>query len=108
MAPIPCSPIPCSRGVTEAFARRFLARIPPEVAATFSPEQLRAVQRVFGMRYAQEHTVDVRRSVPLPWGRYYLVFLAGRDRPGEGSAGMVLTMALLTLAVGLGAAALLV
>ena len=70
----------------DAFTRRFLARVPPEVAATFSPDQLAAVQRAFGMRYAVEHAIDLRRSVPMPWGRYYLVLLAGRDRPSERGA----------------------
>jgi hypothetical protein len=83
----------------EAFIRRFLARVPPEIAASFSPDQLAAVQRAFGMRYAVEHAVDLRRSIPLPWGRYYFVFLAGRDRPrpcgsGRGRAVLVSTLAL--------------
>ena len=81
----------------DAFVRRFLARVPPEVAGTFSPDQLAAVQRAFGMRYAVEHAIDLRRSVPLPWGRYYLVLLAGRDRPGEGGAGWFATATVCTL-----------
>jgi hypothetical protein len=36
------------------------------------------------MRYTMEHTLDVRRYVRLPWARYYLVLLCGRDfRPRE-------------------------
>jgi len=27
-----------------------------------------------------EHAIDLRRTLRLPWGRYYLVVLAGRDR----------------------------
>jgi hypothetical protein len=63
----------------ESFIARFLARIPREVASSFTPAQLRAVQRAFGMRYAVDHAVDLRRTLRLPWGRYYLVLLAGRD-----------------------------
>ena len=81
----------------EAFIRRFLARVPPEVAGTFSPAQLAAVQRAFGMRYAVEHSVDLRRSVRLPWGRYYFVLLFGRDRPGEGRSCRLALAALLAL-----------
>lgn len=69
---------------SEAFIARFLRQMPPEVAASFTPDQLAAVQRAFGMRYAMDHAVDVRRSVTLPWGRFYLVLLGGRDRRQEG------------------------
>ena len=67
----------------DAFTSRFLARLPRDIAASFSPEQLKAIHSAFGMRYAVEHGVDVRRTVSLPWGRYYFVMLAGRDRRAE-------------------------
>jgi hypothetical protein len=67
----------------EAFRIRFLARIPADLANSFTPDQLAAIQRAFGTRYAMEHTVDVRRTVTLPWGRFYLVLLGGRDRRRE-------------------------
>jgi len=70
------------------FTKRFLARMRPEVAASFTPEQLAAVRLAFGMRYAMDHSVDVRRVVTLPWGRFYLVLLAGRDRRAEGRSGV--------------------
>ena len=38
--------------------QRFLARVPPDVARTFSPAQLAVVQHAFGMRYAPEHIVE--------------------------------------------------
>jgi hypothetical protein len=69
---------------TESFIARFLARTPHEVAASFSHEQLVAIQRAFGMRYAMDHTLDVRRSLRLPWGRFYLVLLFGRERCRRG------------------------
>ncbi len=55
------------------------------MAASFTPDQLAAVRMAFGMRYAMDHAVDVRRTVTLPWGRFYLVLLGGRDRRAEGS-----------------------
>src|SRR5437763_11016284 len=91
----------CS-GSAEAFIRRFLARVPPDVAGTFSPAQLAAVQRAFGMRYAVDHAVDLRRSLRLPWGRYYFVLLFGRDRPEQGRAGRVAAVLLLAAAAALG------
>ena len=69
-----------STGAESVFLQRFFARIPAEIASSFSVEQLAAVQRAFGMRYTVGHAVDMRRSLALPWGRYYLVVMAGRDR----------------------------
>ncbi|MBV8093193.1 MAG: hypothetical protein JOY71_01455 [Acetobacteraceae bacterium] len=93
----------------DAFTSRFLARLPREVATSFSPDQLAAIQYAFGMRYAVEHGVDVRRTVHLPWGRYYFVMLAGRDRrteapsrrfnPFSSWAGLITTTGLLAGAV---------
>ena len=62
------------------FISRFLARAPKEVAASFTSDQLQAVQRAFGMRYVMDHAIDVRRTLRLPWGRFYFVLLAGRDQ----------------------------
>lgn len=87
----------------QAFRSRFLARIPTDVAASFTEQQLDAVQRAFGMRYSTDHVVDVRRSVRLPWGRFYVVLLAGRDhrkeghRPGLGKLVAALALGALSL-----------
>jgi len=69
---------------TESFITRFLARVPRDVAPSFTQEQLAAVQRAFGMRYAMDHSLDIRRSLRLPWGRFYLVLLFGRERCRRG------------------------
>ena len=75
---------PASRTPSDAFIARFLARVPAELRGSFTPAQLIAIQRAFGMRYTMEHTLDVRRHVRLPWARYYFVLLCGRDyRPRE-------------------------
>ena len=72
------------RSPSDAFIARFLARVPPDLRASFTPTQLAAIQRAFCMRYTMEHTLDLRRHVRLPWARYYLVVLCGRDhRPAE-------------------------
>jgi len=63
----------------DQFTARFVARVPPDVAATFTATQLAAIRRAFGMRYEAGHALDIRRHLRLPWGRYYLVLLLGRD-----------------------------
>jgi hypothetical protein len=79
--------LPASRTAADAFIARFLARVPADLRASFTPDQLTAVQQAFGMRYTMEHTLDIRSHVRLPWARYYLVLLWGRDfRPREPSA----------------------
>ena len=64
----------------QRFISRFLARVPADVAHSFTPAQLLAIRRAFAMRYESDHTLDIRRHIHLPWGRYYLVLLFGRDR----------------------------
>ena len=98
-----------SRIQQQPFIRSFLRRVPAEVAASFTTDQLAAVQRMFGMRYAMEHLLDLRRTVRLPWGRFYLVVLAGRDdrQDAPGWAGYA-PLAAVAAAVGVaGAAAML-
>ena len=63
-----------------AFARRFLKALPPELAASFTPAQLMGVQRCFGLRHGGRHPFDLRRSFWTPFGRVYLVLLAGAER----------------------------
>jgi hypothetical protein len=78
---------PASRTPADAFIARFLARIPADLRAGFTPAQLTAIQQAFGMRYTMDHTLDIRRHVHLPGARYYLVLLCGRDfRPREPSS----------------------
>lgn len=62
------------------FARKFLAALPPDLAATFTEEQILGVQHAFGLRHSGRHPVDLRRSIWTPFGRIYLVVLAGRER----------------------------
>jgi len=59
---------------------RFLMRLKPELAGSFSPEQLAAVEMHFAMRYRVNHLVDWRTRIRLPFFKLYLVILAGRDR----------------------------
>jgi hypothetical protein len=65
---------------SQEFIARFRARLPGEIAQTFTDTQLRALEAAFGSRAATRHTLRLRLTIPLPRRRYYLVLFAGRDR----------------------------
>jgi len=58
--------------------QRFLARLPPEVAGSFTPRQLAAIHLHFGMRHHVEHAINWRRR----FLKFYFVVLAGREHRG--------------------------
>jgi hypothetical protein len=64
----------------DPFLAQCFGRIPKDVAKTFSDAQLDAVKRAFAARSWGAHSVDLRFSLPLPWRRYYVVFLVGKER----------------------------
>ncbi len=53
-----------------------LARMAPEMAGTFSPAQVQALQAALTTR---RHPVNIRLSLPLGITRVYLVLLAGTE-----------------------------
>lgn len=53
-----------------------LARMAPEMASTFSPAQIQALQAALTPR---RHAVNIRLSLPLGLTRVYLVLLAGTE-----------------------------
>ena len=69
-----------SRLSDDDFLAHYFRRIDPAVAASFTKEQRRAIRTMFGDRGATRHAIDIRCTFPLGWRRFYLVFLAGRDR----------------------------
>jgi hypothetical protein len=63
--------------------QHFLRRLPAELAATFEPEQLAAIELHFAMRHRARHALDWRWRLRVPGlsgMRCYLVLLAGCDR----------------------------
>jgi hypothetical protein len=64
----------------DPFLDHYFKRIDPRIAASFSPEQCEAIKSMFGARGIAKHTVEIRRSLPIGRGRYYLVLLLGRER----------------------------
>lgn len=70
----------CAAANGDPFVRHFFARIPAELADTFTAAQLDAVKLAFGARSRGAHAVDVRLSLPLLSRRFYVVLLAGKER----------------------------
>ncbi len=65
------------------FLDHYFKRLDPEVAESFSEEQKRAIETMFGGRGIAKHAVERRHSLPLPGGRrFYMVFLCGREQRG--------------------------
>lgn len=76
------SPLPRGDIRRDPAMLRFLARVPDEVASTFTDEQLFQIRNAIGARQWGRHALDIRGtfSLPLiPW-RGYFVVLAGRNR----------------------------
>jgi hypothetical protein len=61
----------------------FLGRLPADLAASFSPAQLDAVALHFAMRHRPRHAIDWRHRVALPFARFYVILLAGREHRAE-------------------------
>lgn len=57
-----------------------LARMPPDVQASFSEEQLAYLKLALGARSWGRHAVDWRGTLKVWHHRYYFVFLLGRNR----------------------------
>ena len=58
---------------------QLLIKIPPEIAKTFTFEQIEAIKKAFGFPDWNRHPVDIRVSIPIPGLRFYLILLAGRQ-----------------------------
>lgn len=66
---------------------QLLMKIPPEIAKTFTFEQIKAIKRAFDHDY-NRHPVDIRVSIPIPGLRFYLILLAGRQHRSQVSRSM--------------------
>ena len=67
-------------GDEDPFLAHYFRRIPPQVAASFTDEQRRAIKTMFDGRSIKRHRVDVRRSLGFGRMRVYLVLLMGREQ----------------------------
>lgn len=64
----------------DPFIDHYFKRIDPAVAASFTQEQRDAIKVMFGARGVAQHSVEIRRSLPIGRRRYYLVLLMGREQ----------------------------
>lgn len=62
---------------------QLFAEIDPQVANSFTTEQLAAIQRSLGSSSWNRHSLDIRVSVPIPGLRFYLVLLGGSERRSQ-------------------------
>jgi hypothetical protein len=56
------------------------ARLPDEIHSRLSPDLKQAIAQATRPRPWDEHPVDIRVSIPLPFARYYLALVAGPER----------------------------
>jgi hypothetical protein len=66
--------------LNEVRAELFLRRLPPGVRSSLSREQELALRQAAAGKAADPHPLDIRLSVPTPWGRYYFALFGGRER----------------------------
>lgn len=64
----------------DAYTASIMARIEPGVRATLSEAQERALIEALMVRGGRRHLIDVRRTLPLYFASFYLVFQFGRDK----------------------------
>ena len=62
----------------DRFDRAFKARIPEQVAHSFTDDQRAAIRTAFGGERWDGHPLDLRGVIPLV--RWYFVFIAGPDK----------------------------
>ena len=66
--------------MNEVRAELFLRRLPQHIRASLSREQEAALRAAAAGKAIHSHPVDIRLTIPTPWGRYYFALLGGRER----------------------------
>lgn len=71
-----------SQTANDPAVKSLLDRMPPEVAESFTEEQLAHLHSALGARSWKKHSVDIRSTLPIPFirRRIYFVLLMGRNR----------------------------
>lgn len=59
---------------------RLLRSLDPEVAKSFTEEQLHELERSHAEPASSSTPVNIRLTIPLLWRQFYMVFLAGPER----------------------------
>ena len=66
--------------MTEARAESLVQSVESEIQATMTPEQIVALRKAARRHPWTHHPVNIRFSLPLPFGRYYIRVVAGPER----------------------------
>lgn len=67
--------------MNEVRGELFLRRLPPEIRGGLSPDQEAAIRAVAARAGESEsRRIDVRFTLPTPWGPYYVALFAGPER----------------------------
>ncbi len=66
--------------IGEVRAERLMRWIEPGVRDTLTPEQVAAIRAAAERNPWEGHPVDIRFTLPLLFGRYYVTLVAGRER----------------------------
>lgn len=64
----------------EVRAEQFMRVLAPDVRDSLSAEQERAIRAAAEKNPWDNHPVDLRFSLPTPFGRFYLALVGGRER----------------------------
>jgi hypothetical protein len=66
--------------MADVHAEQLMRSIEPDIRHSLSPAQEAAIRAAATRNPWVDHPVDLRLSLPLPFGRIYLTLLAGRER----------------------------
>jgi len=65
----------------DPYSHSVIQRLSPAIRASLTLAQRTAIEEaLMGGQASKGHLVDLRLQIPLFFGRYYVVFLVGRDR----------------------------
>lgn len=76
----PSDPVSVSYADKDPFLKEFYARIPKDLANSFSEGQLMGLRMAYGARSRGAHAVDIRPSFNFFGRRFYMVMLIGAER----------------------------
>jgi hypothetical protein len=60
-----------------------LSRLPNEIHSRLTPDLKEALARAAAPPRWTDHPIDIRLSIPLPFGRYYLALVLGPERRND-------------------------
>ncbi len=67
-------------GATQVLGMRLFDRLPSHIYSGLTAEQKTAIAQAVGEKPWQQHPVDIRGTLRLPLGPFYIRLIAGRER----------------------------